>query len=209
MSYYKQRVADRILPLSINGIVPDAIREWQFTGNTTDHETAIETCELCGQEGLRYHFEIANPTTAARLDVGSECILRFQVPIFENGREVSASEAKKILASRVRQMRLESCVRALTKLAQSENNAILTHALEYYQRNKKLTPKFAFVVFWRLAAKGIDHDPTFFQIRLDSERFREDLRDMPSDRVHLFWKALTPSQRKKATELGHKDPSTA
>lgn len=54
MSGYTQRVRDSILPRSVAGTLPAASAEWAFTENTVDHEAPIETCELCGQQDLRY-----------------------------------------------------------------------------------------------------------------------------------------------------------
>ena len=206
MSNYRKQVADRILPLSISSTVPEAFREWTYSGSTHDFEAPIETCELCGQEKLRYHFEIENQHNGNRLDVGSECILRFEVPIYEAGRELSPSEARSLLKQHIKQMRLESCIRALEKLAETEDNRILEGALSYYRRNKKLTPKQANVVFWRLQKHQIDHDASFFAVRLDKQNYVDDLTEMPTPRVHRFWKALSQSQRKKAIEIGHRPP---
>lgn len=81
MDSFPRRVAENILPLSVAGTLPAAFREWHFTGQTVDHEIPEETCRLCDKERLRYHFEIRNDQTGYRLDVGSECILKFQVAI--------------------------------------------------------------------------------------------------------------------------------
>lgn len=207
MHSFPRRVAENILPKSIAGTLPAAFREWYFTGETVDHEIPDETCNLCDKEGLRYHFEIRNRQTGHRLDVGSECILKFQVAVFDEGRELTPEEARKALAERVRQMRLESCLRALERLAATESNDILASALAYYKLHKALTPKFANVVFWRLQANAIDHDPSFFKVRLDKASYVTDLGAMPSRNVHRIWKALTSAQRKKAQELGHNAPA--
>ncbi len=207
MQGFPKRVAENILPLSVAGTLPAAFREWYFTGQTVDHELPHETCRLCDQEGLRYHFKIQNSQTGNQLDVGSECILKFQVAIFDRGRELTAQEARTALAERVRLMRLESCLRALERLALAESNDILSNALKYYKLHKALTPKFANVVFWRLQANAIDHDPSFFKVRLDKESYVADLRVMPTRSVHRIWKALTSPQRKKAQELGHAAPT--
>ena len=74
MSTYPQRVADNILPLSQAGTLPEAFKEWHFDGETEDHEQAIEVCELCNQEQLRYHFKIVNRHTNKDLWKGSKCI---------------------------------------------------------------------------------------------------------------------------------------
>lgn len=206
MQTYPRRVAESILPLSVAGSLPEAFREWHFTGATVDHEVPEETCRLCGQERLRYHFEIQNDLTGHRLDVGSECILKFEVAVFEQGRELRPDEARAALAERMRQMRLDSCLRSLERLAKAEANDILANALSYYMMHKALTPKFANVVFWRLQANRIDHDPSFFKVRLDKSSFVSDLAAMPLRNVHRIWKALSPAQRKKAESLGHSAP---
>ena len=87
-------------------------------------------------------------------------------------------------------MQLNSCIRALEQLAAKKNNPILSGALDYYRRNKKLTPKYAAVGFWKLQAFRIDHHPSFFQVELRRDQHIEDLRAMPTRRVHRFWGAL-------------------
>ena len=90
VSTYPQRVADNIFPLSIAGTLPEAFTEWYFTEwyfteHTIDHEIAEEDCELCNHQELRYHFEIKNQHTSHTLMVGSSCILKFQLQVFDNG----------------------------------------------------------------------------------------------------------------------------
>jgi hypothetical protein len=203
---YTQRVRDSILPLSVADTLPAAFTEWSFSENTVDHETPIETCELCGQQDLRYHFEIANQYTEAALWVGSHCILQFDVAVIEKGRRLSPDEAKRHLAKLTQRMQLESCIRALEQLATKEINPVLSGALDYYRRNKKLTPKYAAVVFWKLRTFRIDHRPSFFKIELRRAQHVEDLRQMPTRRVHSFWSALSAGQRRKAVDLGHAPP---
>lgn len=206
MGGYTQRVRDSILPLSVAGILPAAFGEWSFTENTVDHESPTETCELCGQQDLRYHFEIANQYTDATLWVGSHCILQFDVAVLERGRRLSPTEAKRHLTKLTQQMQLESCIRTLEQLAAKESNPILSGALDYYRKNKRFTPKYAAVVFWKLQAFNVDHHPSFFQVELRRAQDIDDLRQMPTARVHRFWSALTTAQRRKAIELGHPPP---
>lgn len=206
MSTYLQRVADNILPLSVAEVLPEAFSEWYFTENIEDHEVANENCELCNRERLRYHFEIQNKHTDRRLWVGSSCILRFKLQVFENGVLLNHEDSLKKLEALKRKMRFDSCIKALEKLAESENNPILSNALSYYRKHRKLTPKFAFVVFWRLKSNGIDHSPSFFKINLNKRTYQDDLAGMEKDRVHMFWAALSTSQRKIAISYGHTPP---
>lgn len=206
MQEFTARVRESILPLSMATSLPAAFREWRFTERTEDHGTPIETCQLCGQEKLRYHFEISNAHTDASLWVGSHCILKFDVAVLREGRRLTPQEAERRLTELTNEMQLKACIRALEALAAAENNAILIGALDYYKRNGKLTPKFANVVFWRLKTNGIDHQPSFFKVELKRQQHIDDLRDMPAVRVHRFWAALSPAQRKQAMALGHRPP---
>ena len=207
MNTYPQRVADNILPLSQAGVLPEAFKEWYFTGETEDHEQPIEECELCDQEQLRYHFKIANKYTHNHLWIGSQCILRFNVPVYEENQLLNEGETKKKLDSLIKQMRFNSCMNALRILVQEESNDILANALDYFQKNKNLTPKYAFVIFWRLKSHNIDHSPSFFKISLRRDKHKRDLREMASSRVYLIWPALTSNQRKLALRMGHTSPT--
>lgn len=206
MSGYTQRVRESILPNSIGDTLPSAFGEWAFTNQTIDHESATETCELCGQQDLRYHFEIGNTYTDAKLWVGSHCILQFDVAVLEDGRRLTPDQAKRHLAKLTQKMQLESCIRALESLAATESSQILSGALDYYRRKKKLTPKYAAVVFWKLQDFNIDHHPSFFKIELRRDRHINDLREMQTSRVHKFWQALSAGQKRKAVKLGHRPP---
>lgn len=209
MRNYPQRVRDNILPLSVGATLPEAFEEWSFTERTIDHEQPTDTCQLCEHEELRYHFEIKNALTNKVLWVGSQCILKFNLSVFEQGRRLSADDAKKKLERLMQQMRLQSCINALEKLAEAEGNDILSNALAFYKKNKYLTPKFAFVVLWRLQSNKIDHSPSFFKINLQKDKYQRDLREMPLSRVHVIWPALSSAQRKKAIAMGHQAPNDA
>jgi hypothetical protein len=52
----------------------------------------------------------------------------------------------------------------------------------------------------------IDHDPSFFNVTLKKKRHMDDLAEMETSKVHFFWKALTPSQRRTALAFGHLAP---
>jgi hypothetical protein len=209
MNAYPQRVRDNILPASIGSTLPEAFEEWSFTEQTQDHEQPIETCQLCEQEALRYHFEIRNALTKKTLWVGSQCILKFGLSVFESGHRLSESDAKKKLERLMRQMQLESCIHALEKLAFAQKTEILANALKYYRKNKYLSPKYAFVVLWQLQKNNIDHSPSFFKINLKRDQYKRDLQKMELSRVHAIWPALSSSQRQMAVSLGHLPPNAA
>lgn len=203
---YTQRVWDNIIPLSVGDTLPKAFEEWSFRDIIRDHEHPTETCELCDQESLRYQFQICNVLTGHTLWVGSQCILKFGLSVFEDGRRLSASDTQKKLDRLTQQMRGKSCVRALERLAAAENNSILANALKYFRLNKNLSPKFAFVVLWRLKENQIDHSPSFFKVNLKRGKYQQDLQSMKPGHVHMIWPALSSSQRAMAIRMGHMAP---
>lgn len=124
MHSYTRRVRDSILPLSVADTLPKAFEEWHFTGHTEDHEEPCETCHLCEQEGLRYHFEISNRLTSHSMMVGSHCMLQFNVAVFEGGRRLTPEEAKKRLDELTNKMRLKHGELALAAQAAGPNTRI-------------------------------------------------------------------------------------
>jgi hypothetical protein len=206
MQQYSQRVRDSILPLSVGDTLPKAFEEWSVTESVIDHEIPEETCQMCGQESLRYHFEIRNSLNQNTMWIGSQCILKFGLSVFENGRVLSQAEAKKKINRILDQMRQDACIRALAKVAEAENNEILLNALNYFKKNKYLSPRQAFVVLWRLNKHGIDHNPSFFKIDLKHDKFKAQLREMELSRVRVLWPALNSSQREIAVRYGHTPP---
>lgn len=206
MSTYPQRVRENILPRSVAQSLPAAFAEWRFTERTIDHEEATETCELCEQEQLRYHFEIENNRNGNLLLIGSQCILRFNVAVYDNGIKLDEAATKRKLNNLIERMHMSACISQLERLAAAETSDILGNALSFYRQHGYLTPKYAFVVLWRLQKNEIDHHPSFFKVSLKTDKYKRDLKEMHLSRVHTVWPALTSSQRKLAISYGHSAP---
>ena len=209
-STYRMRVCQNILPLSQADKVPEALKEWFFNGYAEDHDKPVATCELCDKYGLRYRFQIENHLNQNKLWVGSECILKFAIPVYEAGVLLDRRGARRKLNNLMKRRQHESCVKVLEGVVKKENDPrswdILRSALEYYRQHERLTPKYAFVVFWRLKYHKIDHIPKFFKVGLTSRKDKTALRDMSPRHVHMIWPALSPGQRQLAVRLGHCPP---
>ncbi|MGF6494203.1 hypothetical protein ABIE56_002394 [Luteibacter sp. 621] len=205
---YPARVRANILPRSNAQTLPEAFAEWAWTGGTEDHGSASETCELCEQESLRYHFEIHNDHTFATLRVGSTCILRWQMGVQVNGKRLSQAAAKTAINDALKRMQRAACIRALEAVLAAEPNEILQSALVAYRDGKALTPKQINVVFWRLDTAGIEYNPSFFKVDLRKERRWDDLRAMRPFQRDNVWKAMTSAQRASAMRRGISGPAT-
>lgn len=138
--------------------------------------------------------------------VGSHCILKFDVPVYDFGKLLNTSEARQKLNRLKEKMHSEACIKALEGVVKREDNQILRGALGYYQKHGYLTPKYAFVVLWRLTANNINYNPSFFKIRLNTFSFKNDFMNMTQHKVNTIWPALSDSQRKLAVKLGHDKP---
>ena len=124
MSGWAARAAATLLPLSRATTLVAALREWSYTGRFFDLEARDGTCELCGQQDLRYHFEIENPGTTLSLLVGSECIKRFEITgIDEEGQRLDADATGKLVDRHRRGLvedgRKQRVMSALLKLGQN------------------------------------------------------------------------------------------
>ena len=72
-----------------------AAKEWEFSGKVIDHEVVDMRCELCAGENLRYHFEIKNKVNNNELMVGSTCITKFDITVWDNqGNEILGRNKK-------------------------------------------------------------------------------------------------------------------
>ncbi len=96
------KAVKNLMPLSVATDLAEALREWAYSGKSTDYGQPEETCQLCDHEDLRYHFEIANKQTGHRLWVGSKCILRFEIAGYE---QVKVDLAKLIRDAEERRVR--------------------------------------------------------------------------------------------------------
>jgi hypothetical protein len=198
---FPSRVAANILPLSKAQALPAAFYEWAWTGVTEDHERATERCHLCEQESLRYHFEIRNGLTDRTLQVGSKCILRWQMGVVAGGVRLAPAAAKARINAAVKRMQRDACERALREILAKEPHPVLQGALDAYLADKPLTPKQIQIAFWRLDEAAIEYHPSFFRVDLKKARRVEDLRTMPDYQRTRVWKAMTSTQRK--TAIGH------
>ena len=93
---YPHRMAAALLPLSREQHdLRLALLEWVYRGKRIDLGEPEEVCELCGQQGLRFIFEIVNVFTGNAMWVGSVCIIKFTIHAFLDGKLLSKAETQK------------------------------------------------------------------------------------------------------------------
>ncbi len=77
-------------------VFPDLLREWYATGAMEDTEDAVEGCDVCGHENIRYLFTIQNHLNQnVREKSGSKCILKFQEIGVQVGSRITYDQEEK------------------------------------------------------------------------------------------------------------------
>ena len=107
-----EKAAENLLALSAEkSDFKIAVVEWYWTGGFIDHAVPTESCGLCENTGLRYHFEILNKQTQNSLWVGSSCIDRFDIAVYGEDGELLAGKARtKKLHEKIQKARVENVV---------------------------------------------------------------------------------------------------
>ncbi len=124
--------------------------------------------------------------------------------IMTNDTNISIEGAS--VSVELKRKEVEVCLNQLEIFAVKEEDTLLENAVNFYRKNFCLSPKYAYVVFSRLEQQGISYNPSYFKVSLEKGVFKNDLRQMPTDKVHIFWPALDSGQKQAAIRAGHKMP---
>ncbi|MDN4617627.1 hypothetical protein QCD85_05925 [Paenibacillus sp. PsM32] len=183
MNLYMQRVSASIFPKSIEKYnIKKALEEWYHTDQMIDMETPDKVCELCGQQHLRYQFEIANKLNQNSLWIGSECIIRFHITVQDQyGVTLSQDDANKKIktnkAKLIADAKVKSVIYSLIALASVDDEFKIESFEKYYKENKKFTPKQAAILVWRFKRYKIAYIPSHFKITMRG-RYKQDLLNL-------------------------------
>src|SRR3546814_17433990 len=137
------------------------ISDWSSDVCSSDLlEAADGTCELCGQQELRYHFEIENDETAGSLLVGSECIKRFEIAgIDEQGQRLDARDTGRLVDRHrrglVEDARKQRVMTALLKLGRKAPDFDAQNFIPFVEDKGALTPTPVAMPFWPHGSAGV------------------------------------------------------
>ena len=182
--------------------------EWQFSGNMEDYGDAIEECQLCEKGGIRYHFEIENKVNKSKMQVGSSCIEKFDIAVYdEDGKEVLKGKDG-YLKKLQKETHVEEKVDELLKNGVIKNitgvygESYSTKDLDLkitksYNRDGKFNPKELNYLFKRFDSNNIEYNPTSFKINLSDSSFIEQLENLNQKQFNRIKKSLSTAQLKK------------
>jgi hypothetical protein len=206
MTSWAERASASLLPLSKGTTLTAALKEWTYTGRFFDLEATDGTCELCGQQDLRYHFEIENSATDASLLVGSECIKRFEISgIDEQGRRLDADETGRLVDRHrrglVEDARKQRVMTALLKLGSKVPDFDAQNFIAFVDDKGAFTPNQVAMIFWRLSSAGVEYRAPDWKVRLRRDSDYSQLRTMKPAAFKRVIAALTSTQSRRVSEI--------
>ena len=176
-----------------------ALKEWAHTGVLVDHLFPIESCQLCEHSNLRYHFEIVNNETQAILQVGSSCIEKFGIAIYdEDGNKLQGQARGKQLKEEINAQKQEKMVEPLGQLWQvnKENREQVAAYVRAYQERGGFSPKNLLALFILMKNEGIDYIPHTYKVSLRRKKDRDYLYRISEADRELIWGSLSTAQKK-------------
>lgn len=146
---WRNKAQENLLLKSIeNSDYLRAAKEWEFTGKVIDHEVTDRKCELCEGENLRYHFEIKNKGNNHELMVGSTCITKFDITVWDDqGNEVLGKSKKTtFLNKEIEKKKRELVLNALRGIWRKSKGSVKDEVEslgKIYKEGKALSPDHA------------------------------------------------------------------
>lgn len=203
MSYWSDLSKTNLLSLSQQQTdFQIALKEWKHTaGAVIDHLDSTERCQLCEQSNLRYHFEIANQITKNSLQIGSSCIEKFNIAVYDDGGnrlkgKGVLKQLKKEIGVRQQEMMLEP-LRELWKGSNDNIQDIIERCVKQFGLYKGFSPENLLYLFKKMDAGDILYPSNIYKVLLRSNVDKEFLFDMPETDKNIIWASLSTSQKQR------------
>ncbi|MCP4605355.1 MAG: hypothetical protein GY847_33350 [Proteobacteria bacterium] len=201
MDYWFETSRTNLLPLSQEqDDFQVALKEWEHTGKITDHVAPVQICQLCEHPKLRYHFEILNRHTRACLQVGSSCIEKFDITVYDDkGQELYGKTKSKQLREEIKEKQREMMLEPLRELwqaAQRERDTISAH-VKKFKRRGGFSPMGLYHLFGLMKEHKIAYTPPIYRVVLRSNQDKGELLAMSQEELDLIWSSLSVSQKQR------------
>ena len=179
-----------------------AAKEWEFTGKVIDHEVTDRRCELCEGENLRYHFEIKNKGNNNELMVGSTCITKFDITVWDDrGNEVFGKSKKTtFLNKEIEKKKREFVLDALRGIWRTSRGGV-RHEVEslgkMYKEGKALSPDHAIRLVKILQRNEVQIPSSSIKVGLrDHYAIYQALNQAKEDQLLLISFLTSPQKRR-------------
>jgi hypothetical protein len=162
-------------------------------------------CEICDHPHIRYQFEIINTLNANSLQIGSECINRFQIGVVDpKGNKLSTEAAKKKVNKDknklVTEAKVKSVISSLVSLSGADSDFNIESFIKFFKENGAFTPNQLATLIWRLEKHNIQHNKAHFKVTIKKNKDKEQLLGLVEWKVQKIWGCLSSSQKEFYTE---------
>lgn len=176
-----------------------AVAEWDYFGEFHDNVVSSATCQLCGQPNIRYEFQIVNRHNQNTLLVGSECITKFGITVYdEYGNRITGKSARARVASDKRRLvadaKTDSVINSLLTLASKDPVFEIQDFIRYYQDRGAFTPKQLSLLMWRLKALKVPHNKSHFKLTIKRDVEKRALLRLEDFKLAQIKPCLSTSQ---------------
>ena len=205
MARWKNKSIENLLQFSIEKKDHAvAAKEWRFSGNVIDHCIANQICQLCEGENLRYHFEINNKSKEMSLLVGSSCIKKFDISVFDNdGIELFGVQKDSFLKKKIQEKKNELLLEQLrslwSKLPTGKKEEIAFY-VSNYKRKKGFSPEEIIFIFAQMNKHHIEYTDVLYKVSLRSQFELLSLANMSETDQEKILPCLSVPQKKRLSK---------
>ena len=182
-----------------------AAKEWEFTGKVIDHEVTDRTCELCEGDNLRYHFEIKNKGNKNELMVGSTCITKFDITVWDDqgnevfGRRKKTTFLNKEIEKKKRELVLNA-LRGIWKKSKGGARDEVESLGKIYKEGKALSPGHAIGLIKILQRNDVQIPSSSIKVSLRDHYAIYQALNLHEEDQLLLLSFLTSPQKKRMTK---------
>lgn len=200
---YTQIARKNLLRTSSNKTnINEAIEEWEYKGEIHDAGIAMKNfkCQLCDHPKLRWQFAIVNKKNKNKLLIGSECINKFRISVYDAyGKILNQEKAKlKVGADRreaITKAQTNCVLNSLIILMDKDKEFFgIDGYIKHYQTHKAFSPKQLSAIIWRLDKNNIDHEKNFFRMTIKRKDYKNEYLKMEEWKIKKIWNCLSVSQ---------------
>lgn len=178
-----------------------AMKEWYYSGHPIDLEEPSADCELCGHKGIRYQFPIINRLNDNQLQIGSECINKFDIRALDSeGRELSEEETAQLVTRGrnrlIQDAKLKRVINTLVELStkDTEFQEMIESFIDQYREREAFSPKQLSTALWRLKKHGVEYRPSDFKMSIKKRKEKNDFLNMEHFKLQAIQHCLSSSQ---------------
>jgi len=181
-----------------------AAKEWCFSGNVIDHCIANQICQLCEGKNLMYHFEICNKSKEVALLIGSSCIKKFDISVYDNdGNELFGVQKDSFLKKKIQEKKNELLLeqlRALWSKSPPDEKEEIEFYVSNYTRKNGFSPEEIIFLFSQMDKQHVEYTNVLYKVSLRSQFELLSLVHMSVTEQGKILPCLSVPQRKRLSK---------